>query len=445
MRDILFIGSIIVFVAAFIITAYACLVDLGWIKARFHFKLSLSKTCNYIKNTYLGLPKNLRIFLYMVFFLFSSRVILYFISYWGYRIFGGEQISFFAMFEKTWSNLADTPRYLSIAKEGYISDGDFYKMINIAFYPLYPCLIVLASLIFKNYFYSGIFVSYISLVAACCYFYKLLLLDYDEQTSRRTIKYFLIYPFSIFLSAVYTESLFMATILMFFYYARTKKWFLAAVAGFFASMCRNQGVLLIVPMIYEIMIDIKDKMQINKKRANTAKAKRKKHIFQFSYLSTFFIPMGFVIYLLMNKIVTGDFFMFLKYQREYWLHEFGWFPYALLPHYDQIVEYGGPLQIYFNAPQIIMFFAAVFSILFFVKKIRLSYLIYSIIYIFISYGVVGEAGLLSGPRYLIALFPMFISAALVTKYKFLDNLLSYFCILFSVILVIMLTFDRGIV
>jgi len=451
MRALIFWGSAIIFAAAAIAAAYRCLLDLRWIKLKFRFQLNAGKILEDVKNKYLLLPKNVQIILNISFILLVSRICMYMISYWGYRIYGGEQIDFFNMFETTWSNLADTPRYLQIAQEGYLSDGDYYKMINIVFFPLYPFLIYLAAFFLRNYFYAGIFVSYAALIAACYYFYKLLLLDYDEDLSVRAVKYFLIYPFSIFLSAVYSESLFAALIFIFFYYIRTKKWMYAAAAGFAAGLCRTQGVLLIIPMAYEIVRDITVRQRIHErlhpgknKRARGSIMKIKKFL-KLSYMSILLVPMGFGLYLMINKFVTGDFFTFYKYQKEYWMHEFGLFPYALIPHYDQIIEYNGPLQIYFNAPQILMFFVAVSSVLFFAKKIKPSYLLYSIAYIFVSYGVVGEAGLLSGPRYLIALFPMFISAALITRNKFLDKLLSYFCILFSAILVIMLPFDRGIV
>ena len=54
-------------------------------------------------------------------------------------------------------------------------------------------------------------------------------------------------PVSFFLSAVYTESLFLALSVGSIYAARRERWLLCGVLGFLAAISRNGGVALILP------------------------------------------------------------------------------------------------------------------------------------------------------------------------------------------------------
>jgi len=71
----------------------------------------------------------------------------------------------------------DAPHYMRIAEEWYAAAGENAKYI--VFYPLYPVLIRLISLVLGSYFWSGIFVSNTCFAATCVYLYKLTRLDFD--------------------------------------------------------------------------------------------------------------------------------------------------------------------------------------------------------------------------------------------------------------------------
>lgn len=419
--------SILIVILGVILIGYKCLNEFfpNLLNVKKHKDNPFILFCkNLSKTLSLKFSENIKIIIYFIIILAASRLLLSIIAYIGCFVFGNMEVrGFFDMLEDIWAR-CDSPRYLHIAENGYLATGEYNDIINIAFYPLYPLLIYLFHFIFGNYFYSAIFVSFISLVVACFYFYKLLLLDYDTETSQRTVKYFLIYPFSIFLSAVYTESTFMALSLMCIYYMRKKNWPACGLFGLLAAFCRTQGILLLIPVVYEIVLDL-----------------WKNRKWDFKYLFAFTIPMGYGAYLALNKIITGDWFKFMEYQAYYWRHEFTWFHNSLKETLDYILM-GDTMRNMVNwIPQFLMFFISIILLIVFVNKIRTSYILYAFSFIIISYST---TLLLSGPRYLIGAFPLFISMGLLGKNKTIDRLLTLFFIMFQSVIMIAYAFDRHI-
>jgi len=349
--------------------------------------------------------------------LFVTRVFTYYMAYGGFILFGGD----FESFEGIWLR-CDAPRYFQIINDWYVGSGDYNDMVNIAFFPLYPFVVRCFSSVFGNPFWCGIGVSYVSLVMSCYLMYKLVLLDFDTEIAQRSVKYFLIYPFSMFLSAVYPESLFMALVLGCMYLLRKKKWVWASVLAALASACRLQGLVLVLPIGYEVIVNWR------------------KDGWKWKYLSCLIAPMGYGAYLLINKIVTGEFFKYLQYQSEYWLHENAFFGKAITYWLPQMAA--DPARTFVNyGPQILMFFVFIGITVFAWRRLKGSYLVYSLGYIVASYSTLF---LLSGPRYMIGAFPAFIAAAVATKNKHVDFVLTLMCIMFYTILVVAYAFDRNV-
>jgi Gpi18-like mannosyltransferase len=144
--------------------------------------------------------------------------------------------------------------YLDIAKHGYwFVPG---KRSSVAFFPLYPYLIRGVHRLIPlprdaGWLLIGIAVSNASLLVALVYFYKLVRLDYDGSTAARAVLYLCVFPTTLFLSAVYSDSLFLALVVGAFYYARTTRWLAAGALAAAATLCRAPGVLLIIPLALE--------------------------------------------------------------------------------------------------------------------------------------------------------------------------------------------------
>ena len=158
-------------------------------------------------------------------------------------------------FVNMWSRW-DAGWYLSIAQDGYSFVPG--KQSNVAFFPLYPTLIRLVHYVIPlsrdaGWLLVGIIVSNSALVIALIYLYQLVRLDFDRITAARTVLYLCVFPTTLFLSAVYSESVFLAAVVSSFYYARTRRWFVAGGIAAAAALCRSPGVLIIIPLAFEYL------------------------------------------------------------------------------------------------------------------------------------------------------------------------------------------------
>ena len=135
----------------------------------------------------------------------------------------------------------DTNWYLSIATRGYAENG------STVYFPLYPFLIRLVSMVSSPLF-AALFVSNLALIGILVLLYRIAISLSNETDAKRAVAYLLLFPTAFFLSAAYTESLFLLMTLGAFYAALRERWLFAALFGVLAAFTRLQGVLLIVPL-----------------------------------------------------------------------------------------------------------------------------------------------------------------------------------------------------
>src|SRR5262249_47750700 len=150
----------------------------------------------------------------------------------------------------------DSGWYLDIAEHGYSFVPG--KQSNVAFFPLYPELMHVFHLVIPlprdvGWLDDGIILSNVALLVALIYLYRLVRLDYERPTAARAVLYLCVFPTTLFLSAVYSESLFLALVVAAFYYARTARWFVAGLLAAAAAVCKPPGILLVVPLAYEYL------------------------------------------------------------------------------------------------------------------------------------------------------------------------------------------------
>ncbi len=94
-------------------------------------------------------------------------------------------------------------------------------------------------------------VANICLVLATMALAALVRLDLDADDARRSIWYLLVFPTSLFLSAGYSESLFMLLTVGAILACRTDHWLWAAGLGLFAAVTRPVGLVICVPLAIE--------------------------------------------------------------------------------------------------------------------------------------------------------------------------------------------------
>jgi hypothetical protein len=119
----------------------------------------------------------------------------------------------------------DSGWLLKIARHGYASNVDAP-----AFFPLYPGLTaVLGRLLGGRYALAGLTVSLASCLAAFELLWRLAAKHLDREGAFRTVLYLAIFPTTLFLQAVYSESLYLTLAVAAFTLAEARRWAWAAL------------------------------------------------------------------------------------------------------------------------------------------------------------------------------------------------------------------------
>lgn len=374
----------------------------------FESKITFNEKEKSIEGKTQGTLKNDGNFLLLVIiWVLISRGIIHILGYIGLIVFkNNEELNFLDSFKLIWVKW-DASHFLNIAENWYKNSGE--EKYFIVFYPLYPLTARIFYFLTNDYFWSSILVSNISLIISCFYLYKLTGIDHNEKVSFNSLKYLLISPFSFFLGLPFSDSLFIALSIMTLYYIRKNNCLFAGIFGFLASLTRSFGILLLIPTLIEYLITNKNKKSI------------KAHFKNVSFL--LFIPSGFLVYLYLNKAVTGDCFKFIYYLREHWYSGFRFFPETIKMIYERILWDKPIMKVCIWIPDIVAFSLVLVLAFYSFNKLRTSYISYMLVYLFFAFC---HSWPLSGHRYITGLFPIYIALGLITsRSTVLDFILTF--------------------
>ena len=141
---------------------------------------------------------------------------------------------------QVWSR-ADSNWFLDIARHGYGHNGSG----STVFYPLYPLSIAgLGRALGGYYVTAGILISLVCGAAAFVLLHRLALPRLGPEGASRAVLYLAVFPMSLFLQAVYSESMFLLCAVSAFLAAERRRWLLAGVAIGLATLTRIAGVAL---------------------------------------------------------------------------------------------------------------------------------------------------------------------------------------------------------
>ncbi len=134
--------------------------------------------------------------------------------------------------------------YRLVAVEGYADGGP----AKAAFWPLYPWLMELGARITGMAPETiGYLVSNVAFLGAMIVLYRLVSMDFEIEIARRTLWLLALFPTAFFFTAVYTESLFLLLAAAALLGARRGDWLVAGILGFFAALTRSSGFMLLAP------------------------------------------------------------------------------------------------------------------------------------------------------------------------------------------------------
>ncbi|HVE69421.1 MAG TPA: mannosyltransferase family protein [Solirubrobacteraceae bacterium] len=178
----------------------------------------------------------------------ASRALVWAVGVTAFAIYGTRDPRVPRLAE-VWNHLAapisrwDSVHFQAIAANGYTRED------QLAFFPLYPLAARAAGWATGSLLLGGFLVSIVSFLIGLWVVGKLAELELGPDAGRRTVWLLALFPTSLFLSAFYTEGLFLALTAGAFYLARTGRFGWACAVGAAASATRNTGVLLVVPLV----------------------------------------------------------------------------------------------------------------------------------------------------------------------------------------------------
>jgi len=308
----------------------------------------------------------------------------------------------------------DTGWYMDLAQNWYSALPRQQNMPNYVFFPLYPSLIKGFDLVLGSYFVAGVVISNLCLIGAGMLLYRLVLLDFDEATAARSLKYLFLWPTSFILSAVMTEGLFLFLLLATFYFARKERWLYAGICGFFLCLTRVNGLFVFIPLLVAYL---------QTKEFRPARIRP-------DILALALLPLGLGIFSLYNHYLTGDFLAFAHGQAA-WGRKFDNPLMHIFRGASGLTGWGVNI---FSAWFTIVTLGLLFCN---VKKISIPYWLIC----FFTIMVPLCTGLMSLPRYTVVLFPLFIILAIMGRRPAIDQGATVFCALLQGFL--MVFWDAG--
>ena len=353
--------------------------------------------------------ENLKLFCKIGAIAIGSRLLILLL---GWAVFGDHGMGFLPSLETLWTK-SDAHHYLDIASQWYVNYGE--SRLYIVFFPLYPALVMGINAILGNLFISSLVVSNLAFAGACFYLYKFVGLDLDRRSCRRAVKYLLLFPVSFFFAGTYTESLFVLLLIASMYYARQGKILLASALGFGCALTRSLGVLVALPILMELFKNTDFAHTVTENGWGAAIKGLFPRVFSLAL-----VPLGSCVYLLINKLVTGNWTQFLIHQKEHWYQSFGFFGDSVQT-LTYGAEQGGAQAVYLWIPQLVVIFAVLALMIYGARKERASSQTFTMAYF---YCAIAPTWLLSAPRYLMATPTIYVSMARLGERRWVDVALT---------------------
>ncbi len=309
----------------------------------------------------------------------------------------------------------DSTWYLGIAHSGY-------EGASTAFFPLYPMLVRALAVVNAPgaLLVSAYAISIVSLLGALYLMHKLVELEFGAEVASRSLLLLCVFPGALWFGAPYSESLFLLLSVATFYFARTGRWALAGGAAALASATRSAGLVLVVPLVVLWW--------------QQAGPPRRQRVRDLAWIAL--APAGLAAYSLYLALSLGDGFAYLHLQ-DVWFRSFagpfGAVPDGAVAAWDglrQVVS-GSRTHVYFTAAggdpiavgwhNLELFGFLVLGVVAAIgvwRRLPRAYGAYVVAALALPLSFpVGPQPLMSLPRFLAVLFPLFVWLALVCGTK----------------------------
>ncbi len=202
----------------------------------------------------------------------------------------------------------------------WISEHGYNVLQTTGFFPLYPLLVHAGSwIVGGSAVIAGIAISLIAALVGLAIVHRLTELEFgDLGSASAAVKLMAFAPFAFYLSAVYTEALFLALSAGTFLAARRGRWALAGALGALAAMTRVTGLLLIVPVVMLFLYGPREDAAAPPARSGW----RPCYAFSPRLLWALIIPGGAALFGAYTAARGFGFFASFHAQHLYWQHRF---------------------------------------------------------------------------------------------------------------------------
>jgi hypothetical protein len=280
--------------------------------------------------------------------------------------------------------------FIKVALNGYdLSEPNFHHL------PLYPILMrLLHGIVGGHIAISALIVSNGAFILALGYVYRLVQLDEGTSIAWRATVYQAIFPTAFFYLIGYTESLYLLGSAAAFYYARQRAWLRAGLMGAVSTLARPQGVLILLPLAVEFL------------HQEGALWRRR----WFKAWALLLIPLGVALYALYVHL-TFDLPAALNADMAYWRMETG----LDVPGKALWLNIGAILRglhPYNNGIDLVFTLFGLAMTIWAMRASRPSYWLFMALNMLLVISrPIAEYPLLSLPRFILPLFPMYILLA----------------------------------
>ncbi len=325
-----------------------------------------------------------------------------------------------------WADHLYAGRIISIANKGYAAEtADFAgKYLNLLFPPFYSLIVRLISPFYLSSIRAGFFVANINAIFSGIVLYLLVLHDSDRRSAVRALWYYSILPPSFLLTCTIPASTFLLLSLLSIYCARRKHFVVSSLMGAMAALTERVGIVLVIPLLLEFFNTMTGEYRSLKDV--TWQFYLKKGLIGSSFI---LVPLGFITYLVINRVVGGSFFTYAEYLEELYSSRFALFyrvcglqtekMIEAFRSYEPSLTYGRYLpNLLFSVGSLCLVFAKE-------KELRVSYLAYFMVCFAV---ILSQTGVMDAPRQLFCCFPIIIALMRLTKNRFVDFLMSLLCI-----------------
>lgn len=306
----------------------------------------------------------------------------------------------------------DAYHYIKLTDEWYVNVGD--DRYKIVFYPLYPLVSKLPHLMGFSAQTSCLIVSNACLLGCGWAMHELVRHDQGAKAANRAVWLLMFCPLGFFFSTAYSESLFMLLALLAALLARKKHYNWAILCGALCSATRALGILAAPVIFFPLLQDAWEKYA-----QENPDGKRRDAAFLgragLCVLRVLPVALGLIAYLVLNYVVTGDPFTFLVHQKEHWGQTFGSLYNTLGYTFDNALTYDSiGYRVCLWIPQTIAILGVLGLMWAAWRKEHPADSSFSVLYYYCS---IAPTWLLSGTRYLAAMYSLYPILALLTRKK----------------------------